>query len=111
MADRKDALMVQAVSAFTRGCGETEVSEGASAWFHERYYVWIDKPKENPQANGQRPLDVWDQHGRDFIRHLREIGRRAAGDSNGGAIETETLKKHALAVERELDCPYCPDRL
>jgi len=100
----KDALMVQAVFGFAQGCGGAEISEEASAWFHQRYYGWLDRPK----GDGRSPQDVWATEGRGFIGRFKEIGRRAAS-SGSGVVEQPALETSALSVERESDCPWCPD--
>lgn len=105
--DNKNALMVQSVVAFAQGCAGTEISDEACAWFHGRYYDWIDKQPANPAAKGQSPQQVWAEHGKNFKGRFRKIGELAAKESNG-TIDAGTLEKSALAVERESDCPYCP---
>lgn len=107
--NNKDALMTQAVFSLAQGCGGAEISEEACAWFHARYYPWIDGPKDNEQAKGRTPQQVWSEQGKVFASKFRMIGERAAKES-GGTIEPATLEKHALAVERESDCPWCPDK-
>jgi hypothetical protein len=109
MTEQKDALFVQTVFAFSQGCGGTGISEEAATWFHGRYYDWIDKPKENEQAKGQCPQDVWDKHGTAFLDHFKHIGERAAGVSTG-EIDSKMLETEATAHEKSLDCPWCPDR-
>lgn len=104
----KDTLMVRTVFALARGCGDSQLTDDASSWFHETYYPWIDQPKENENAGGRSPLDVWDTEGRHFLSHFEEIGRRAAARSSG-VIERTVLESSALEVQRELKCPYCPD--
>jgi hypothetical protein len=103
---RKNALMLQATSALTRGAGAAELTEDAFAWFHSHYYDWIDKPK----ASGRSPQDVWGEQWADFARRFGEIGRRAAAAAGNGRIEAKTLETSALAVEAESDCPWCPDK-
>lgn len=105
--DNKNALLVQSVVALTQGCAGTEISEEACAWFQERYYGWLDRQPANPEAKGQTPQQVWGTHGKAFKGKFRQIGERAAKESNG-TIDAGTLEKSALAVERESDCPYCP---
>jgi hypothetical protein len=105
--NRKDALMTQAIFAFAQGCGDVHISEEACAWFHERYYAWIDKPKQSPETQGQSSQDVWDTEGPGFLAQFKEIGKRAA--SGGGTITKDTLEKEALAVEMLAACPWCPD--
>ncbi len=109
MTTRKDALMMQAVFAFAQGCGGALISEEACTWFHSQYYDWIDREKTNALAKGKSPQDVWKEHGPSFAGRFRLIGERAAKESNG-TIEVDTLKRHALNVERESDCPWCPDK-
>jgi len=104
--EKKNALMVQVVFAFAQGCGGTGISDEASAWFHQRYYDWIDTAKPNLKC----PRDVWGEHGADFINHFKRIGGRAASNSKE-AIESDTLKTEALGYEQELACPYCPDKI
>ncbi len=103
---RKDALMTQAIFAFAQGCGSVHISEEACAWFHSRYYPWIDKPKENEKVKGT-PQEVWDTEGKGFLAHFKEIGKKAA--SGGGPISKDTLSKEARAIEQTAPCPYCPD--
>lgn len=103
---RKDALMTQAIFALGQGCGTVHISEEACAWFHERYYPWIDKPKQNERAKGKSPQDVWDTEGPGFLASFKEIGRKAA--SGGGPISKATLEREALAVEGPAPCPWCP---
>jgi hypothetical protein len=105
---RKDVLMLQATSALTRGSGGAELTEDAFAWFHSHYYEWIDTPKKSAEANGRSPQDVWGEQWRDFAQRFGEIGRRAAAAA--GKIEAKTLEEYARAVERESDCPWCPDK-
>jgi hypothetical protein len=104
---RKDALMVQAVFAFAQGCGGTPIDDAAAAWFHKRYYRWIDGPPKKPEAKGKSPQDVWETDGPGFLASFKEIGRKAA--SGGGTISQTTLESEARAVETIAPCPYCPD--
>lgn len=106
--DNKNALIVQSVVAFTQGCGGTEISDEACAWFQERYYRWIDGTPKNPDAKGQSPQQVWAEHGKAFKGKFKEIGQLAAKESSG-TIDAATLEKSALAVESKSACPYCPD--
>lgn len=110
--DNKNALMVQSVVAFTQGCAGTEISDEACAWFQGRYYAWLDSTPKNPEAKGQTPQQVWADHGKAFKGQFRKIGELAANAAkeSSGTIDPATLEKHALAVERESDCPWCPDQ-
>ncbi|HSS75656.1 MAG TPA: hypothetical protein VLV54_02830 [Thermoanaerobaculia bacterium] len=99
----KDALLVQAVSAFAQGCGDVRIDAATSEGFRRRYHSWIDTKK----ANGQTPQEVWDTWGPGFLDKFKEIGRRAA---EGGVVSAETLTAAAIAVERESECPFCPDK-
>jgi hypothetical protein len=102
MAQRKDILMTQAVSAFAKGCNGTEIRDDAANWFHDHYYDWIDTRK----AVGQSPQEVWAEHGKTFMEKFMEIGRRAA--ASGGPVTEASLTTAATSVESESDCPYCP---
>jgi hypothetical protein len=104
----KQSLMVQVVFALAQGSGGAEIEDDAAEWFHARYYPWIDRPKTNPQAGGRRPLDVWGSEGKAFLQRFREIGQGAA--SGGGPVTMKTLQDSALAIEKPLECPYCPDK-
>jgi hypothetical protein len=106
---RKNALMLQATVALARGCGGAELTEDAYAWFHSHYYEWIDTPKKNERANGRSPQDVWNDQWKGFAERFGQIGKRAAVAS-AGTIEAKTLAEEALAVEKESDCPWCPDK-
>lgn len=108
MPTRKDALMMQAVFSLAQGCGGTELDEQASAWFHNRYYGWIDRPSTKPEANGRSPMDVWGERGQDFRGRFRKIGELAANASSG-TIQADTLEQNALTIERQSECPWCPD--
>src|SRR4029077_4583372 len=99
----KDALMAQAVSAFTQGCGTAQINADAHAWFHQRYHPWIDKRK----ATGKTPQDVWDTDGAGFLDKFRQIGSQAVKD---GIVSAESLNTAATGVEQTSDCPYCPDK-
>ena len=103
----KDALMVRTVFALARGCGAAQLSDEASSWFHATYYPWIDAP--SPRAGGRTPQEVWDTEGVHFLRHFEDIGRRAAATSGGEVIDQTSLESGALAVQKELECPWCPD--
>jgi hypothetical protein len=105
MAIRKDVLMTQVVSAFAKGCDGTEIGDDAANWFHDRYYDWITTPKENPDAQGRTPQEVWAEHGRTFMDKFLEIGRRAAAS---GPVTEASLTTAATSVETESECPYCP---
>ena len=105
-AQRKDALMTQAIFAFAQGCGGVEINEEACAWFHKRYHSWVDKPCKNPKAGGKSPQEVWDKEGPGFLGKFKAIGQEAA--SGGGTINGDTLSAAALKVEQGSDCPYCP---
>lgn len=105
MYDRtKEALMMKAILAFAQGCGGAEVSEEACQWFYGRYSTWIGSLHK---VENVIPMDIWDQHGKDFIGKFKEIGQRVAA-LQSGVIELEALKGSALDVERESTCPYCP---
>lgn len=106
MANRKDVLLIQIVSAFAEGCGGAEIEDDAADWFHTRYYGWIDTPKTNPEAAGRRPQDVWGSVGKDFLQRFREIGQKAAG--GGGSVTAQALQDSALAIEQTNECPWCP---
>lgn len=106
----KNALMVQMAIALGQGCGSAKVSDEACSWFHKQYYDWIDTPKTNEKAGGKKPIDVWDKEGESFFGHFREMGKRAAGESGSEPVSAKTLETHALAVERENDCPWCPSK-
>jgi hypothetical protein len=99
----KDALMVQAVFAFSQGCGQARIDDEASEWFRQRYHPWIDKKK----AIGKSPQDAWDSDGKGFLAKFQEIGSRAA---KGGIVSVGALTAAATAVESESLCPYCPDK-
>lgn len=103
----KDALMVHTVFALARGCGDSQLTDDASSWFHEKYYPWIVEPRE--KAGGKCPLDVWDTEGGHFLNHFEAIGKRAKERSSGGVIERTTLEDSAREVQGALMCPYCPD--
>ena len=105
--NNKDALLVQAVFALSQGCAGKQISEDACAWFHQRYYAWIDTVKADPKAGGLSPQQVWKERGDDFQGQFRKIGELAAKES-GGRIEADTLTRSALAVESDSPCPYCP---
>jgi hypothetical protein len=106
MPTRKDALMMQIMLAFAQGCDGMDLEEDAGAWFHGRYYDWIERP--SAKAGGTSPLDVWGERGQDFRGRFRKIGELAAGASSG-TIQADTLEKSALTVEGGSDCPWCPD--
>jgi hypothetical protein len=103
----KDTLMVRTVFALARGCGDCQLTDEASSWFHSKYYPWIDAPRA--KADGKSPQDVWDTEGRHFLGHFEEIGKRAASKSGGGVIEQSALEQSALEIQGQLNCPYCPD--
>lgn len=103
----KDTLMVRTVFALARGCGDCQLSDDASSWFHEKYYPWIDAPREG--AANQSPQDVWDTQGKHFLGYIEEIGKRAAEISGGGVIERSALEQSAREIQGQLNCPYCPD--
>jgi hypothetical protein len=104
---KKEALMVRTVFALARGCGDCQLSDDASSWFHSKYYPWIDTPKE--KAGGKSPLDVWDTEGKHFLSHFEDIGKRARDRSSGGVVEQTALEDSAREVQGALMCPYCPD--
>src|SRR4051794_22088569 len=106
MANRKDVLMTHVVSAFARGCGTAEISDEASGWFYDRYYEWLDTPKNNPAAGGRPPQEVWEENKAGFLDRFRQIGERAAG--GGGPVGAAAVQDSALAVENASDCPWCP---
>jgi hypothetical protein len=105
----KNALMVKTTFALSQGCGGAEITEEAADWFHERYYEWIDKPKKDPRTKGQSPQEAWEQEGKKFLDHFRQIGENAASASPG-SIDAKTLARVAASYEQSLDCPWCPDR-
>lgn len=93
--------MIQAVFAFSQGCGEARIDADASEWFRQRYHPWIDTKK----ANGQTPQEVWDTQGTGFLGRFKEIGRRA---TKGGVVAKDALTAAATTVESESNCPFCP---
>jgi hypothetical protein len=95
--------MIQAVFAFSQGCGEARIDADASEWFRQRYHPWIDTTKEN----GKTPHDVWDTEGTGFLGKFKQIGSQAVKD---GIVSAESLNAAATLVEKASECPYCPDK-
>jgi len=102
MADRKDVLMTQVISAFAKGCNGAEIADEAADWFHDRYYRWLDSVK----STGERPMDVWPGHGKLFMEKFRQIGEQAA--AGGGTVTADSLTAAATSIETDSECPYCP---
>ena len=100
----QNALMMQAVVAFAQGCKGVPVEDAAYEWFHGRYFPWIGTRK----AVGTTPQEVWDLHGRAFLDKFKLIGEQAA--AGGGTVTQDTLSTNALSVEKDSECPWCPDR-
>ena len=106
MASRRDVVLAQVFSALGRGAGDTPWSAAATAFLHDRYSPWLDRP-----VDGKTPQDVWDSQGPDFLSQLTRIGRQAAvqtARAGGGEISVDTAAASAEAVEANSVCPYCP---
>ena len=103
MASRRDVLLAQIFSALGRGAGDIPWSAGATAFLHDRYSPWLDRP-----VGGKTPQDVWDSQGAGFLAQLTRIGRQAAANSGGGEISADAAAAAVREVEAKSVCPYCP---
>jgi hypothetical protein len=106
MANKSDALIVQAAFALSQGAAGSHISEEACAWFHDRYHRWI----EAKSAGDKTPAQIWKEKEGGFLERFKEIGKRAKKASGGQEIDAKLLEKCARSVEKDPKslCPFCP---
>ena len=104
MANKRDALIVQAAFALAQGAAGSHISEQACAWFHDRYHRWMGAKS----STGKTPEQVWKDKDSAFLERFKEIGKLAREVSRGREIEEPHLKQAARTVESKPGCPYCP---
>ncbi|HEY0553748.1 MAG TPA: hypothetical protein VGG20_05740 [Thermoanaerobaculia bacterium] len=93
----------------------TLVGEGAGmalpkdieAFLHDRYHDWIGRKKDDVPT---KPLDIWEaKEGMAIQDRLRAVGKELKTKKADLLLSEDEFKACCLQVEKNSECPHCPD--